>query len=47
MSINASTGLGAVESTKIAAQNFLTGQKSIPTVSGEDRFAGRTIKEKK
>ena len=47
MSINASTGLGVVESTKIAAQNFLTGQKSIPTVSGEDRFAGRTIKEKK
>ena len=36
MSINASTGLGVVESTKIAAQNFLTGQKSIPTTSGED-----------
>jgi len=36
MSINASTGLGVVESTKIAAQNFLTGQKSIPSTSGED-----------
>ena len=45
MSINASTGLGAVESTKIAAQNFLTGQKSInnqnqaSTQTGVDPYA--------
>tara|TARA_Y100000004_G_scaffold108218_1_gene121394 strand:+ start:742 stop:1581 length:840 start_codon:yes stop_codon:yes gene_type:complete len=48
MTINARRNLGAVASMKLAVKNFLSGNLvSKETDSTEDRFAGRTIKEKK
>ena len=48
MTINARRNLGAVASMKLAVKNYLSGNLvSKETDSTEDRFAGRTIKEKK
>jgi len=48
MTINARTNKGAKDSMKLAVKNYLSGSLvSKETDSTEDRFAGRTIKEKK
>ena len=55
MAINASTGIGVVESIKKATENFLTGEKTLsinnqnqePTQTGLDKFADKNIKIKK